>query len=88
VAGAAMAAPTVCTWLVLAQTAPDRARTEAATWITSAGAVGIGVGATLVGAIVDAVGARTALLAAFASASISFLVVLAGEGSLRPAVTV
>jgi MFS family permease len=86
VTGVGVAAPTVCIWIALAQAAPERAKTEAATWITSAGAVGIAIGATLVGAVVDAVGARTALLAAFASASIGVLVVLAGEGRLRPAV--
>src|SRR4051794_21937543 len=81
--GVGVAAPTVCIWLALAQAAPERARTEAATWITSAGSVGIAIGATAVGTIVDAVGARTAFLAAFASASIGVLVVLAGEGRLR-----
>jgi predicted MFS family arabinose efflux permease len=86
VVGVGVAAPTVCIWLALAQAAPEWAKTEAATWITSAGSVGIAIGATAVGRIVDAFDARTALLAAFASASAGVLVVLAGEGRLRPAV--
>jgi MFS family permease len=86
VTGIGVAAPTVCIWLALAQAAPERAKTEAATWITSAGSVGIAIGATVVGAVVDAFDARAAFLAAFASASIGVVVVLAGEGRLRPAV--
>jgi predicted MFS family arabinose efflux permease len=86
VTGLAIAPPTVCTWLILAQVAPPSARTEAGTWISSAVAVGVAIGATAVGAIVDTVGARTALLAAFASSSLGVVILLLRERELRPAV--
>jgi MFS family permease len=88
VVGIGVAAPTVCTWLALAKAAPERARTEAFSWITSAGSVGVAIGATAVGAIVDAADARTAFVVAFAASAIGFVVVWAGEGSFKPAVAV
>jgi predicted MFS family arabinose efflux permease len=86
VVGVGVALPTVCVWLVLSRVAADAVRTEAATWISSAGAVGAALGAAAVGKTVDAAGARTALVAASVSGGAVFLVVLARERTMREAV--
>jgi MFS family permease len=86
VVGVAVAAPTVCTWLVVSRVDEPGTRAEAATWISSAGAVGAAIGATATGAIVDAVGARTALLAAFVSSGLGFVALVLQEHKLEPAV--
>jgi predicted MFS family arabinose efflux permease len=82
--GMALAPPTVCLWLVLGSVAPPQARTEATTWVSSGVAVGAAVGAVSAGPIVDAAGARTALLAAFVSSSLAALTSLVRQHSLRP----
>jgi MFS family permease len=86
VVGLAVAAPTVCTWLVVSRVDEPETRAEAATWVSSAGAVGAAIGATATGAVVDAAGARTALLGAFVSSGLGFVALVLQQHKLRPAV--
>jgi MFS family permease len=86
VVGLALAPPTVCTWLLLTHVSSPVARTEAATWLTTSIAGGAAIGATATGAIVDAAGARTALLTAFGSSALGFVALALLEPKITPPV--
>jgi MFS family permease len=76
VAGAGVAAPTVCASLVLVDVTTHETRTEGTAWMGALGAAGAAIGIATAGAVVDAADARAALLAVFGASAVGFVVVL------------
>ena len=77
VAGVPSAAHWAVTSLALDRAGGGAAGAEAYTWLTSANAVGIGVGSILAGALVEESGTPAAFLAAAAASALAALLVFA-----------
>ncbi len=82
-AGLAIAPTLMAGYSILERQAPEHRRTEAMAWLGSTISVGVALGSSLVGRIIDAHGARWGFAFAASCGVVAVLVCLAGLGKLR-----
>lgn len=81
-AGVAIAPAIAVQLAVMSEVAPERSRTEAFTWASTANFLGIAAGSTVAGWAVDRVGVRAGLLVSAALAAVTALLAYAGRHGL------
>jgi predicted MFS family arabinose efflux permease len=82
VAGVAIAPAIAVQLAVMSEVAPERSRTEAFTWASTANFLGIAAGSAVAGLVVDRVGVRAGLGASAALAGATALIAFAGRFGL------